>query len=271
MAIRRTGRITKPLHEILVEMGLLSSEAAAGAVASHGTEEAIVGGLRESGVIDDDAIAKARALRHGLPYHDLEGLSIQPDARMAIDRREQLNKEIVPIEMNALAITIALADPKRLPALKMDLEQRTGKMIKAVVSSPERVRAAIRGKAYGIKSKDDKKKKELDLEVAWKLFDTEDRPLAEQVFGGKVRELTAKSCVIEGSLPTGENLRALTFRKAILKINLFLTAEKDDPVRAVGHLGHREASGDHHRYDVTFDRLPEGDSERIEAFLKAQE
>lgn len=265
----RPGRNKEPLSDLLAQMGFVPAEVVVKARAANPpSDEALVQALVDRELVTEEQVAEARAKQAGLPYVDLKGTKIQPQVREMIDRKVQLAKKLVPIEVNDLFLTVAMANPGDVTT-RMQLEQSTGRGLKVVVASWPRIKAVIWGHSQLKKDEDEEKEEELSLEVMLKVFDRQDRDLAPVVYGGMVRKLTSEGAVVDGSLPGGDTLRALAFRKLIFKMNLFLTGQ-EEPVRGVALLTNKGTpiGEEKNRFEIGFEKLAPGDEERLAAFLE---
>jgi type IV pilus assembly protein PilB len=138
------GSRTRPIADVIVDMGLLARDEVDPIVAQaqtrgHSAEHALV----ESGAINGDQLSRAVAQRFGL-YHvdltlfkpDLAALNLIP-AQMA----RRLGAAPIGYDDEG-GLIVAMSNPSNVLALD-DLKLRTGREVRAVVASPEDIDGLI--------------------------------------------------------------------------------------------------------------------------------
>jgi type IV pilus assembly protein PilB len=100
--------------------------------------------LIDSQLADETQLTQAKANLLNVPYLDLTGVPISPEALGLVPQTvaERLKVFPVSIEEANNTLTIAMAEPLDLSALQF-IEQKTGKTIKALASEPSKIELMI--------------------------------------------------------------------------------------------------------------------------------
>ncbi len=98
--------------------------------------------LVEMGLVKEEMLALAVALKYGLPYVDLKDYPVDPAAIKCVSVSLARRLTVLPLHLNGKELTIAFSDPTNLEP-KRDLSFHTGKLIKEVVSSEKGITLAI--------------------------------------------------------------------------------------------------------------------------------
>ncbi|MFO8049738.1 MAG: ATPase, T2SS/T4P/T4SS family [Desulfosudaceae bacterium] len=106
--------------------------------------------LIELDFINEEMLALALALRHGLPYVDLNSYPVDSLAVHLVSEEVAWKMGIIPIQMASKILTVAFSDPTGLWA-KQDLAFHTGLQIKEVLASPTSINTALT-RFYGSRS-----------------------------------------------------------------------------------------------------------------------
>ena len=131
------------LGELLIEAGLISEDDLQFAL-----EEQKVRGLRigeiliSSQVITEDELLSALAKKFRLPTVDLDDYEINPMAAIEIDRAVIEKYQILPIDSDAHALTIALSDPMGLEAYDT-ISFKTGKKVHEVLAKASQMKGYL--------------------------------------------------------------------------------------------------------------------------------
>jgi type IV pilus assembly protein PilB len=94
------------------------------------------------GLINEEMLAIALALRHKLPYVDLNSYTINPLAISSISSDLAMKFSIIPLELEQNILTVGFCDPTNLDA-KSDLSFHTGLKINEVITSQHATQKAI--------------------------------------------------------------------------------------------------------------------------------
>ena len=140
----RPGEAPRFLTDVVVEMGLAERERVEAAIATaraQGTTPERV--LLQSGVLSQDALARAIAERHGLNHIDLTTFEVDMSAATLLSAAMAKRYEAVPVERwDEATLLVAMADPTNILALD-DIGLITGLGVRPVVASSEDVAALI--------------------------------------------------------------------------------------------------------------------------------
>ena len=98
--------------------------------------------LVEMGLVKEEMLALAVALKYGLPYVDLKKYPVEPAALKCVSVDLARKLSVLPLHLNSIGLTIAFSDPSN-PEPKRDLSFHTGKLIKEVVASKKGISSAI--------------------------------------------------------------------------------------------------------------------------------
>jgi type IV pilus assembly protein PilB len=93
-------------------------------------------------LINEEMLAIALALRHKLPYVDLNSYTINPLAISSISSDLAMKYSIIPLELEQNILTVGFCDPTNLDA-KRDLSFHTGLKINEVITSQHATQKAI--------------------------------------------------------------------------------------------------------------------------------
>ena len=136
---RRVGRPVR-LGELLVEEGLLTQEEIEQALAQQKERRGRRLGelLVEMELVDERTIAQTLAHKFGLPFIDLDGYQIDPDAFSEIPARLAHQFQVFPFQSDEDRIRIAMSDPLGLEAVDM-LRFSVPKQIQEVIVTPSQL------------------------------------------------------------------------------------------------------------------------------------
>lgn len=134
----------KRLGDILVASGAITPEQLDAALSEQKNNRSKRLGqiLIDMDLINEEMLALALALRHGLPYVDLNSYAIDPLAISCVSSEVANKLGIIPIDLGQNRLTVAFSDPTNLLA-KSDLSFHAGLEIKEVIASGSSIRKAI--------------------------------------------------------------------------------------------------------------------------------
>ena len=142
------GSATRFISDVVVELGFLPQERVEAAVeearATGRTPEQV---LIESGALNADQLARARAERFGLPHADLAVFKPDLGAMNLIDVQAAKRLGAIPVGFaDGGALLVVMSDPSNVIALD-DLKLMTGREIRPVVASQDDI-ASLIGRMY---------------------------------------------------------------------------------------------------------------------------
>lgn len=141
-------RAWRPLGRILLDRRLATDGQLAHALASQrSTGDRIGRALVRLAYVDDDDVKRALAEQHGLPFVDLDGVSIDRALARDVARAYARRHDVLPIGRNGNTLVVATTDPTR-PDAVAELARTTGQRIDVVVTSESGMRRA-EGRLYG--------------------------------------------------------------------------------------------------------------------------
>src|SRR4051812_49162584 len=155
-SIRRTNEL---LLDLLAATELVPADRLAlvrGGAARHGS---LVQALVDEGLVQADAVARALAVRHGMPFVDLEMLRLDATASSAVPLHVLERVHAVPFALENGVLRIAVADPTNLHAVD-ELRLASRYTVELAVASSEQVQDRIRrlvraAEAYGSRTSDE--------------------------------------------------------------------------------------------------------------------
>jgi hypothetical protein len=132
------------IGDILVEQGFLTHEELESALlASKRQPQAKLGELLiEMGYASYKMIAIALAMQYSRPFASLSGHCVEASLRDLLHRDEALRWQLLPLRLEQGVLTVAIADPARIEGLET-LQQRSGAVIRTVVSTPQDIQHCI--------------------------------------------------------------------------------------------------------------------------------
>ena len=136
--------INKQLGEILVERGLIVRVQLEEALKAQKEQGVLLGeALVNLKFTTEEIIVQALTAQYGFPYLPLSNYEIAPDV-LAVVPVHVCNKHcLIPIDKIGKSLTLAMSNPLNLQALE-DVEQVTGCMVQAFVSTASDIKSAIK-------------------------------------------------------------------------------------------------------------------------------
>lgn len=136
-------QVNERLGELLVRRGLITAEQLNAALARQEADGGKLGSvLVRDLVLTENQIAAALAEQKGYPLVDLASYPIDPSATLMIPLGMAKRRGVIPIAVNASALTLAMADPLDVEAID-ETEIRTGLIVTPVVAAASQVSYAI--------------------------------------------------------------------------------------------------------------------------------
>jgi type IV pilus assembly protein PilB len=130
------------LGKILVQAGLVTDRQIETAVAKAAPGASLAAALSGAGFATEPAVAQAIAEQTGLPYVDIAGYSVDPNAAALLSADLTHRYNVLPIGFENGQLVVAMADPANIFAID-DLRIVTGYEIKPAVSIESDLRQAI--------------------------------------------------------------------------------------------------------------------------------
>jgi len=141
------------LIDTLAEMGVVTDEELALAQdESMSSGEGVVDTLIAKGVVMPIQVSQAKAAQFGTEFIELGEQTIDDDVVSAVPRNVAHQYKVVPLYMDELSVTVAMADPSDLDAID-GLGQTLGMEVNVNVADEEEIEAALK-QYYGV-AKDD--------------------------------------------------------------------------------------------------------------------
>ena len=141
------------LVDTLAEMGVVTDEELALAQdESMSSGEGVVDTLIAKGVVMPIQVSQAKAAQFGTEFIELGEQTIEDDVVSAVPRNVAHQYKVVPLYMDELSVTVAMADPSDLDAID-GLGQALGMEVNVNVADEEEIETALK-QYYGV-AKDD--------------------------------------------------------------------------------------------------------------------
>jgi len=133
----------KPLGQILVERGVITSAQLKEALAAQKRGEGLIGEvIVELGFAKEKDIACCLSLQFGYPYLPLENYEVSEQALKVIPKKVCSHYCLIPLDRMDNTLTVAMANPLNTHAVE-DLEDISGCEIQIFVSTPTDIRSSI--------------------------------------------------------------------------------------------------------------------------------
>ncbi|OIO70737.1 MAG: hypothetical protein AUJ57_08030 [Zetaproteobacteria bacterium CG1_02_53_45] len=142
-ALKMQSRRKMRLGELLIEAGLIGEQDLQYALEEQKVRGSRIGEiLLSSQVINEDQLLSALAKKFRLPTIDLDDYQINPMAGLEIGRGVVEKYQILPIDTDKHALTIALADPMGLEAYDI-ISFKTGKKVHEVLAKSSQLKSYL--------------------------------------------------------------------------------------------------------------------------------
>ena len=133
----------KPLGQILLERGIISSSQLKEALDAQKREGGLIGEIVvRLGFAKEEDIAHCFSLQYGFPYLLLENYEISREIVKLVPENAARHYCLIPVDKIGDALTVAMANPLNIQAIE-DLEDITGCQIQLFVSTPSDIRKGI--------------------------------------------------------------------------------------------------------------------------------
>ena len=137
------------LVDTLAEMGVVTDEELALAQdESMSSGEGVVDTLIAKGVVMPIQVSQAKAAQFGTEFIELGEQTIEDDVVSAVPRNVAHQYKVVPLYMDELSVTVAMADPSDLDAID-GLGQALGMEVNVNVADEDEIEAALK-QYYGV-------------------------------------------------------------------------------------------------------------------------
>ncbi|HET8710199.1 MAG TPA: GspE/PulE family protein, partial [Spongiibacteraceae bacterium] len=134
---------SRPLGEILVNMGLISSNQLCEALAEQQDSHELLGQLLETnGSLSHEQLLAGLSERFGIPYVNLQKFDIHPDAIRVIPAQFARKQRVMPIWIESGRLIVAISDPTRNELIQM-LHFISGKVVEICIASESDIDYAI--------------------------------------------------------------------------------------------------------------------------------
>lgn len=141
---RSTGRRPQILGRLLVERGALQPDQLREALAEQRESGRRLGEvLVRRGCLDEEAVARALADQLGLPYA-ASPLTVDDEGLSLVGSKRARTRRVVPLELEARTLRLAMADPLDLDAVD-EVRFQAGRRVEPVVATPTAVARALDG------------------------------------------------------------------------------------------------------------------------------
>src|SRR5215210_4006904 len=154
-SVRRTNEL---LLDLLAATELVSVDrlALVRGASQHGS---VVQALVDEGLVQADSVARALAVRHGLPFVDLETLRLDAGASNAVPLHVLERVNGIPDAVEGGVLKIAIADPTNVHGID-ELRLASRHPVELAFASPEQIQDRIRrlvraAEAYGSRTNDE--------------------------------------------------------------------------------------------------------------------
>ncbi len=138
-----TTRRFKPLHELLLEQGVVTQEQLDGAqMHAEQSGQPLRRVIVQEGLMTEEALTELMAAQAGLPTVDLATHLIKPDVIQLIPEPLARRHTLIPVFKIAETLTVAIADPLNFLALD-EVRLKIGSDLKLVVASESSIRRAL--------------------------------------------------------------------------------------------------------------------------------
>ena len=184
----------KPLGQILLEKDLINQEQLDEALkVQKNTTEQLGRILVDLGHVTEQGVLRAHAEQLGIPFLDLDRISVDEDVAKAIPQSVVQRYNAIPIRRSGNRLTVAMADPTNVFALD-DIRLITGYEIDPMLASSDDISALMRGT--------DSEGTQEELQTALQALDG-DTGLGDDmdVTGGGIEEDIDRSAALEDEAP----------------------------------------------------------------------
>ncbi|MGE5308466.1 MAG: hypothetical protein ACM3OC_05230 [Deltaproteobacteria bacterium] len=141
MPLRRI--ITKPLGELLIDLGIISRENVDKALQIQKQKGGLFGEiLVEMGCAKEEDIAQVLTVQYGFPYLPLSNYDISPDVIKIIPEKIAKANNLIPIDKIGSNLTLAMSNPLNSKAIE-EVEALCGCNVQVFIATMSDVKNAI--------------------------------------------------------------------------------------------------------------------------------
>ncbi|WP_158643319.1 GspE/PulE family protein [Ketobacter alkanivorans] len=134
---------SRPLGEILQELGLLSADQLTRALREQSVSHKRLGEiLVDQGVLNRDAVLRGLCERFGVPYVNLRQFDVDPKAVAVVPGHFARKHMVMPVLLDSDRLLVAVTDPSDTELINM-LRFITGKVLEFCIASSEDIAYAI--------------------------------------------------------------------------------------------------------------------------------
>jgi len=180
-ALAKQGKKPKRIGEILIEAGLIQEDDLQHALVEQSKNRSLKIGqvMIKMGLVTEDELLSALAKKFNLPFVDLDGYIVNPEAIEEIDIDLLLRYQVVPIASDDQTLTLASSDPIDFEAFDT-IRFQTTKHLAEVLAAPSQIMKIIDQKASAQSGEND---------TLW----------IERVAGEKVEEITDEAVEVKAA------------------------------------------------------------------------
>jgi len=141
MPLRRI--ITKPLGELLIDLGIISKDNVDKALEIQEKKGGLIGEiLVEMGCAKEEDIAQVLTVQYGFPYLPLANYDISPDVIKLIPVKIAREYLLIPIDKIGSNLTLAMSNPLNTKAIE-EVEHLCGTNVQVFIATISDVKNAI--------------------------------------------------------------------------------------------------------------------------------
>lgn len=141
MPLRRI--ITKPLGELLIDLGIISKESVEKALQIQKQKGGLFGEiLVEMGCAKEEDIAQVLTVQYGFPYLPLGNYDISPDVIKLVPLKMASEYHFIPIDKIGSNLTLAMSNPLNTKAIE-EVERLCGCNVQVFIATMSDVKNAI--------------------------------------------------------------------------------------------------------------------------------
>jgi len=141
MPLRRI--ITKPLGELLIDLGIVSKESVEKALQTQKLKGGLIGEiLVEMGCAKEEDIAQVLTVQYGFPYLPLGNYDISPDVIKLVPLKMANEYHFIPIDKIGSNLTLAMSNPLNNKAIE-EVEHLCGCNVQVFIATMSDVKNAI--------------------------------------------------------------------------------------------------------------------------------
>lgn len=131
------------LEEVLLNLNLLTPEQLDLAkIESARSGRGLEGAILDLGILDSEAVMKAKAVGSNLPYVDLRSVTLDQAILPIIPRDLSVKFQAVPFAKTADSISVAMLDPNNVQAIEF-IEKKTGLRVSPYMASTDSIKKAL--------------------------------------------------------------------------------------------------------------------------------